>query len=126
MTLEHRDDDFWVDFRTFNGFFDPSRWQETKAAKDHIDEFGQAIAERDLYFTRTLGLGSNERLKVSRASMEAMVKVFFLENPAGRELGDGLIEERQQHLARALQRVAVQVKIASEPPVVSDGISDGI
>jgi hypothetical protein len=126
MTLEHRDNDFWVDFRAFNGFFDPSRWQETRAAKDHVDEFGQVIAERDVYFTRTLVLGSNERQKVSRASMEVMLKVFFLENPAGRELGEGLIEERQKHMARAVQRFAVQVNSASEPSVVNDGISDGI
>ena len=126
MTIDSSDDEFWTDFRIFNGFFDPSHWQETRAAKDHVDEFGQSIAEMDLYFTRTLGLGSNERLKVSRTSMETMLAIFFLDNPAGRELGEFAIEERQQRVAEALQRVATQLKNATNQSVANDGISDGI
>lgn len=110
MTLERSEEDFWADFGTFNGFFDPSRWQETRAAKVHVDEFGQAVAEGDFYFTRTLGLGSRERLKISRASMEVILEVFFLENPEGRALGERLIENRQQRMRAALNRVGAQLE----------------
>jgi hypothetical protein len=125
MALHRSEDEFWADFRTFNGFFDPCRWQETKAAKGHVDEFGQVIAERDVYFTRTLGLGSNERLKVSRASMEALLSIFFLDNPAANELGELIIQERHKRMADVMERVSAQLKGAQHSSLTIDGISDG-
>lgn len=66
MVSHRSEDEFWTEFRIFNGFFESCRWQQTKAAKGHIDEFGQPIAEQEVYFTRQLGLGSTERLRVLR------------------------------------------------------------
>lgn len=112
MALHRSEDEFWADFRIFNGFFEPCRWQETKAAKDHIDEFGQSIAEREIYFTRALGLGSNDQLKVSRASMESILTIFFFENPVAKELGELIIEDRHKRMTDAIQRLDTRLRSA--------------
>lgn len=128
MTSHRTDKEFWAELRLFNGFFDPCPWQDTRAAKDHIDAFGRPVSAGETYFTRQLGLGSNENLKMSRASMDAALDIFFLVNPAASELGQWLIEERRERMRGVMQRVDAQlISVAGSMNALHEsGISDGI
>lgn len=128
MTSHRTDNEFWTELRLLNGFFDPCPWQDTRAAKDQIDEFGRPVSAGETYFTRQLGLGSSEKLKMSRASMEATLDIFFLANPAASELGHLLIEGQGERMRAAMQRVDAQLKRvpALMNVLAGGGISDGI
>lgn len=98
------DEDFWADFRLFNSFFGTYKWQETKAAKDHIDEFGGAVSEGEIYFTRDSGQGYT-KFKISRRSMEQMLMTFFHGNQFATRVANNLIEQHEVQLAACISRI---------------------
>jgi hypothetical protein len=98
------EEEFWTEFRMFNGFFGNSKWQDTKAAKAHIDEFGCTVSEGDVYFTRDSGQGYT-KLKMSRTSMEQMLIVFFQDNQLAKQVSETLIEARHEAMATRMEGI---------------------
>ena len=104
MSFEYATDkDFWADFRLFNSFFGTYKWQDTKAAKDHIDEFGCAVSKGEIYFTRESGQDYT-KFKISRGSMEQMLMTFFHGNQFARHVANNLIEYHEEQLAARIKK----------------------
>ncbi|NVI83078.1 hypothetical protein [Janthinobacterium sp. BJB401] len=104
--IEHSyytDDEFWKHFKLFNVFFAPYQWQDTKAAKAHLDEFGDPVAYSEIYFTRHLH-GDVNRLKLSRRSMEKMLMLFFDSNNGAVLLAENLLQIKSDQTSAAIER----------------------
>lgn len=97
------DKEFSDYLRLLNAFFDPWRWQETKANKDHDDEFGDKVIAGDFYYKRDCGQGWDERLKLSKRSMDTFILLIFHNNPLSNQMGNELLEHRFDKLRKATE-----------------------
>jgi hypothetical protein len=70
----------------------PEEWEFTKANKDHVDAFGQPIADGEIYFKRQFGMGWQQNVKVSMLSMQGLLHVLFGTNSWGRVVATRLKE----------------------------------
>ncbi|MGX9698987.1 hypothetical protein ACWYXK_18580 [Janthinobacterium lividum] len=98
----YTDDEFWTHFKLFNSFFTSYQWQDTKAARDHIDEFGDPVAHTEIYFTRSRH-GDVNRLKLSRRSMEKMLMLFFDCNNGAVLLAEHLLLVKSDQISAATE-----------------------
>ncbi|MBB5609045.1 MULTISPECIES: hypothetical protein [unclassified Janthinobacterium] len=105
----YTDDEFWKHLKLFNSFFNSYQWQDTKAAKDHNDEFGDVVTKSEIYFTRS-SCESIERLKLSRHSMEKMLMLFFDGNNKAVLIAEQLIKDEFDRTREATDRAFAALK----------------
>lgn len=98
------EDGFWEDFKRFNALFEGYRWQTTEARKDHEDEFGNRIQAGESYFSRDMGPAWTDKAKLSRRSMEALLRCVLWSNPRGEMVAEELRKVDQDRLRQATDR----------------------
>jgi hypothetical protein len=82
-----------------------SKWTETRAAKEHQDEFGRTIASGDMYYKRELGGGFGNDLKFSRQTMDQFLFSLFASNELLQAMADKMVrvdQERMRELVDSL------------------------
>ena len=77
-------------------------WQETKARKEHVDLFGEAIRPGKYYFKRSTGPGFHVVVKLSQASMNRVLYALFAGNLRLQRLAQYLIQEQLSKMREAL------------------------
>lgn len=87
---------FWEAVRTFNALYSDLGWTKSRAQKDHIDVFGKKVETGEDYFKRQVG-GYHQTEKLAMSSMERLVYLLIVNNPALAELGEH--QEQQRHQA---------------------------
>lgn len=99
------DEEFWSAFRRLDALNGKgSRWDKPRAAKPHIDIFGQPVEEGEQYFSRVYG-GLTDRRIVSRRSMEAMLAAVMIPDGYMEQMADLLIKEETQKLRDISSRI---------------------
>lgn len=98
------EDGFWEDFNRFNALFEGHRWQPTDARKDHEDEFGNRIQDGETYFSRDIGPGWADKAKLSRRSMEVLLRCILWSNPRGKMVAEELKRVDQDQLRQTGER----------------------
>lgn len=109
------EDGFWEDFNRFNALFEGYRWQTTDARKDHEDEFGGRIQAGETYFSRDMGPAWTDKAKVSRRSMETLLRCVLWSNPRGEWVADELKKVDLDRLRQVTDRVWGPMKPTSDP-----------
>lgn len=104
------EDGFWEDFNRFNALFEWYRWQTTDARKDHEDEFGDRIQAGETYFSRDMGAGWTDKAKLSRRSMEVLLRCVLWSNPRGKMVAEELKKVDQDQLRQAGERAWAHLK----------------
>jgi hypothetical protein len=78
-----------------------SRWEDTRAAKAHIDAFGAPIEAGEHYFKRQDGVAFDQVIKISRLSMDRFVHALRSGNDVFRDVAAQLHRakkaERREH-----------------------------
>jgi hypothetical protein len=97
------DDRFFENLDLLNTLMGAHPWQEVRAKKDHIDEFGDKIAAGDSYYRREYGVAYHEVVKVSRRSMEIMLYAVLRGNRLLRDIARNLKEKQEKELAGAMK-----------------------
>ncbi|MFN3736590.1 hypothetical protein [Hydrogenophaga sp.] len=64
------------------------QWQATTARKEHEDEFGDLISDREVYFTMPRPGSVSSTFKLSRRSMETYLGLMFQGAPMLEKLAD--------------------------------------
>ena len=80
------------------------QWRFTTARKKHQDEFGDEIAEGEVYFKREYGSAWDEVLKLSRGSMEKMLYCVFNGNFRLEKICEELVKEKRKRLIEAHEK----------------------
>jgi len=79
-------------------------WQETKARKEHVDLFGEAIRPGEYYFKRSTGPGFHEVVKLSPASMDRILYALFAGNLRLQRIAEYLMQEQFNKMREALNK----------------------
>ena len=82
-----------------------SNWSETRAAKDHEDEFGSRITSGDMYYKRELGGGFGNNLKLSRQTMDQFLFSLFGNNELLRNLADTMITIEEVRTQEVIDKI---------------------
>jgi len=89
-------DEYHVDL--VNAFFSPSEleWRAHRAAKSHVDLFGDIIEKNEPYYTRYVGGSDRDKTnpKLSIRSMDKVLRVVFQGNPAGISVARHFIKKK--------------------------------
>lgn len=109
------EDGFREDFNRFNALFGEYRWQTTDARKNHQDEFGNPIQEGETYFSRDMGPSWTDKAKLSRRSMEILLRCVMWSNPRAEMVAEELKKVDQDRLRQATERVWAFMKPGPGP-----------
>jgi hypothetical protein len=60
-----------------NYLYPAGGWESSRAAKDHLDLFGDKIEDRDFYFKLKVGQAFHDVIKISRRSMDCLLFALF-------------------------------------------------
>lgn len=74
----------------------------TDARKQHTDELGDVIKRGDVYFKRRRGVAYDDVIKLSRASMDAVLFALFDGSEILRGLGASLLERQKKEILQQL------------------------
>jgi hypothetical protein len=89
-------------------------WQDTKARKEHQDEFGDIIKEGDIYYKRSYGPSYSDVLKLSRRSIEIVIYCLFNGNFSLENIADKIKEARWERLKNAHARYSPVSQLLEE------------
>lgn len=94
--LIYRHEEFSSLLRLLNAYDPYFPWVPTEARKEHRDPFGEQIAEGEVYFCKTVGVGWGDYVKLSRLSMQRLIYLTLGTTRGLREIATTLLEAQEQ------------------------------
>lgn len=106
---------FRTDVKRLNALFkQPYSWKNTQAIKGHTDQFGNKVKEGEVYYKRSYGMGYDDELKLSKASMQQILIALFSGNEPLCDFADEIIEQRQRTLIEKQRKIDAAKSCAGE------------